>query len=177
MGAFVGANTPAGIDYRKRMLKESMVAHLKALDAIDKMVDTATECDVKQLRYKFIQSCANTMPIYWRRAMPPHITKPIMASVVDPRLRESMASLAHAHESPPALSDRWWQEAQLPTCMGGEGVGGHEGLCEPSYDASLCMLATASRDMLHPHQLAPRCGDGGSCGSRQQRHRLARWQW
>ena len=56
---------------------------------------------------------------------------------VDERLRVSMEKLAETYASPPALVDAWWAEAQLSTCKGGLGVGGHEESSAACYVASI----------------------------------------
>ena len=59
------------------------------------------------------------MPIYWLRSMAPFITKPVMHTVVDRRLRASLELLADTSASTPEQVDAWWQASELPTNMGG----------------------------------------------------------
>ena len=79
VGAFVAAETPDGVKYMRNELVKVMASRLRPLDEIDAMHDTDTETDVKQLRYNFLTRNANTIPIYWGRTMPPHVTAPVMA--------------------------------------------------------------------------------------------------
>ena len=136
VGAFVAAETPHGNAYMRNELAKVMVSRLRPLDEIDAMHDTDTESDVKQLRYAFLTRNANTIPIYWGRTMPPHVTVPVMATMVDSRLRRSAEALAEAAASDAAERERWWGEAVLPTCMGGLGVGGHASMCGARWAAS-----------------------------------------
>ena len=51
--------------------------------------------------------------------------------------RQSLELLAAAHATPQEELDRWWFRAQLPTSMGGEGVGGHDEQCDAAYSAGV----------------------------------------
>ena len=72
-------------------------------------------------------------PVYWLRSMAPFITKPVMHTVVDRRLRASLELLADTSASTPEQVDAWWQASELPTNMGGDDVGGNEMKCDPCY--------------------------------------------
>ena len=98
---------------------------MSILDSVSAMRNTETETDVSQLRFKFITRCADPIPNYWKRCMPPHQTKLVMETTVDPKLRAAMAAIAVAvGASPAVLGDRWyWEQEQLPLSMGGLGIG------------------------------------------------------
>ena len=88
------------------------------------IIDNDGDYDVKQIRYHLLTVCAQAMPTYFMQVMPPHVTVPALRAAVLPRLRRSLELLAAANASPPEVVERWWERAQLPTSMGGEGVGG-----------------------------------------------------
>ena len=69
------------------------------------------ETDVAQLRYSLITRNANAIPGYWKRCMPPSITRPAM-EWVDARLGESLARLT---DCAPALAAKLRREAALGT--------------------------------------------------------------
>jgi hypothetical protein len=137
VGGFVGPSNAASAAWRASELAAALSKRLQPLAEVDAMVDTETETDVRQLRYNFIRINAGKMPIYWRRIMPPSIAKPVMAATVDSRLRQSFELVADAAGQPAALRERAWQQAQLPTSIGGVDVGGHADLCDASYSAAV----------------------------------------
>ena len=53
--------------------------------------------------------------------------------MVDRRLLQSVALLADADGSPADVQARWRLEVQLPTSMGGLGVGGHASRCHAAH--------------------------------------------
>jgi glycerol-3-phosphate dehydrogenase (NAD+) len=128
----VGANSAAGKVWRRGQLAAKMRARLLPLDQVDAMHDTATETDVKHLRYEFMRYNADKMPLYWEGIMPPNIAREAMAEV-DGRLRASLESLVHAGDSAGDTCDAWWREQALPTSMGGANIGGHADLCGHRY--------------------------------------------
>jgi glycerol-3-phosphate dehydrogenase (NAD+) len=77
----------------------------------------------------------NKAPIYWGQAMLPSITAPIMAAVVDTRMRASLSLLATADKSSTAQLKDWWALAQLSTDMGGLDIGGHAPSCGAYYSS------------------------------------------
>ena len=99
--------------------------------------NNSCETDVKQLRYNFLRRSFQLIPNYWMRTLPPRITQPVMRREVVPRIRQSLELLAAAHATPQEELDRWWFRAQLPTSMGGEGVGGHDEQCDAAYSAGV----------------------------------------
>ena len=123
MGAFIAPDTVEGNAFCVAGLTKTMEKKLGILDDIDAMRDTKTETDVVQLRYKFLNICANSIPNYWLRCMPSRHTAAVMAALVDPLLRVSAAAIAVVEASPMALQWRWWLEAQRPPSLGGIGVG------------------------------------------------------
>ena len=120
-----------------------MTSRLAPLDVIDAMRDTWEERDVKQLRYGFVRRCAGRMCNHWLRLMQPSITKPVMKTVVDARLRTSLSLIAASEVSSATCVDRWWHEAALPTSMGGVDVGGSDYRAEPASCAAI--LAVQAR--------------------------------
>ena len=78
-----------------------------------------------QLSYSLITSNGNGIAGFWKRCMPPSITRPAM-EWVDARLGESLARLT---DCAPALAAKLRREAALGTEMGGLGVGGHAATC------------------------------------------------
>eukprot|EP00966_Prymnesium_polylepis_P297435 6872015-Prymnesium_polylepis.1 len=77
------------------------------------------------------------MPIYWEQCMPPFITEPVMRDVVDVWLRRSLELITDVSAATPAQLERWWEESQLPTNMGGLDVGGNEERCKPAYCSAM----------------------------------------
>ena len=142
VGAFVGPNTDAGIMARRDALTAAMEQRLAPLDYIDAIESTVAR-DAKQLRYQMLRYSASRMPVYWEQCMPPFITKPVMRDVVDVRLRRSLELITDTSAATPAQLERWWEEQQLPTNMGGADVGGNVGRCEPAYCG--CMFACLPR--------------------------------
>ena len=160
--------------YRVRKLTEALLQRLGPLGEVDAMKDNEKEHDVKQLRYKFLSVNATNVPGYWAQAMPPCVTREPMAAV-DARIRASAERLARAEECgcSAARLERWWHEQQLPTSMGGMGVGGHEAGRGARYAATLAAcwpdllehgtLLTASH-LCEAAEAAERVAAGGDVG-------------
>ena len=64
-----------------------------------------------------------------------------MRAVVDPRLRQSLHDISLAQYSDAERIDRFFQEAMLPTNMGGVSVGGAERRSSPIYAAAVLRRA------------------------------------
>ena len=138
VGAFVGANTAAGVQARKDMLRDKLSTRIHSvLDEIDAMHDTEGETDNKQLQYQALRRSINKIPIYWGQTMPPSITEPVMAQIVDARMRTTLSLIAAADASSAGQQDDWWLQSQMPTTMGGLEVGGHAMCCGAYYSSSV----------------------------------------
>ena len=142
-------------------LSTVMEKRLAFLDEVDIMEGQEGEADNRHVRYQFLRRKASKLMVYWQRAMPPRLTQPVMRSVVDPRLQQSLACLAKPEGSDTADQKRWAFEQPLPTTMGGADVGGTEQRCGVSFCASV--LACSSRLLATPtyHGFDPVAADSG----------------
>ena len=108
--------------WRIDQLQAQLTKRLANLDAIDRLRDSEFTRNVGQLRYTLIRQVASQIPNYWARAMMPSLTRAPIAHANE-RVRESFERLVSADASPAALRDMAWQQAMLPSSLGGASVG------------------------------------------------------
>ena len=156
VSAFVGPDTAEGTAWKIDMLTktfEKKLIYLDALDALPKHLSDKDAPGLKHYQYNYLSRCANTMPTYFQRLMPPSVTSPAISAAITPRLRRSMELLAEAHATPEDERDEWWERCQLDVNMGGQGIGGHETRSAPAFCAQVAQswprLRAASPALAH----------------------------
>ena len=74
VSAFVGPDTAEGTAWKIDMLTktfEKKLIYLDALDALPKHLSDKDAPGLKHYQYNYLSRCANTMPTYFQRLMPP----------------------------------------------------------------------------------------------------------
>ena len=123
VGAFICGQSSESIEWAKTQLIATFKKKLANLEALDGLTDNETHHNVAHLQYKLLSGIATNIPNYWMRTMPPEITEPCVLWA-DNLVRGSFERLTRAAHSDAAIRGMAWEQAQLPTCLSGAGVGG-----------------------------------------------------
>ena len=141
VSAFVGPDTNEGTAWKIAMLTKTLEKKLDFLDPLDAMpkhlMDNKDAFGLRHYQYNYLSRCANTMPTYFQRLMPPSVTCPAIAAAVTQRLRRSMELLTEAISTPEDERNEWWERCQLDVSMGGQGIGGLEAKSAPAFCAQI----------------------------------------
>ena len=119
MGGFIG--DPA---WCAAKLEERLAKRIANLDNVDRLIDTESITNAGQLQYHMQRFGASKLVGYFCRLMPPDETADA-AAAVDDRIRLSFERLVAADHSPAWLREVAWDQAQLPSRMGGFSLAGN----------------------------------------------------
>jgi len=131
VGVFKGPD-----EWVQRKTTEELLKRLQPLDSVERLEDDETTTNAAQLKKMLYTDCAAQQGIYWAQAQRPALSAPALEAARD-RVRESWEALTGASASPEARRELAWQQARLPTNVGGCGVYDAHALRGAAYAASV----------------------------------------